>query len=52
MEWGCIMAKSFYDKYANKYVEISFTETPLNEIPLLIRLACILGKFEEDGNPL
>ena len=46
-EWGLIQAKSFFKKYAYKYVFIDVDNMDYLEIKLLVKVSCILGWIEE-----
>ena len=47
-EWGLKQAKLFYEEYAQKYVNIDFEQMSNQEIMLLIRASCIVGKIEQN----
>lgn len=47
-EWGLIQAKSFFEKYAYKYVLIDIDTMDYSEIKILVRISCILGWIEEE----
>ena len=48
-EWGLKQAKLFYEEYAKKYVNIDFEQMSNQEIMLLIRASCIIGKIEQNN---
>ena len=48
-EWGLKQAKLFYEEYAQKYVNIDFVQMSNQEIMLLIRASCIVGKIEQNN---
>lgn len=46
-EWALIQARSFVEKYAQKYVFIDVDNMDYLEIRILVRTSCILGWLEE-----
>ena len=49
-DFGLSCAKSFYEQFANKWVDIDVDNMDYKEIKLLVNIACYLGKQEECNN--